>query len=437
MMGALQQVQQSNGDGSFSDPGYVEVDPTGRYGRYNEVLGKGSSKTVCVIVFSSISLLARPVLMEVNHDGSSRYRAFDEHLGMEVAWNQVQLHDFLRSPGDLERLYGEIHLLKSLRHRAVMRLHASWVDAPRRAVNFVTELFTSGTLRQYRLRHRRGIKPAALHKVSDPAVRRFIERCLAPAARRPSAVELLNDPFLQLEDDGFSYYGDGDYNASLYNYLHQPALIDDRHHGGSNGGSSSATNDDDRWGCDEDENDDDDDSKFQGIATLFDEHEDDEHVDGVDISIKGKRIEDGSIFLRLRITDKNNLGLVRNIYFPFHTDSDTALSVATEMVGELDITDHEVTHIAEMIDGQVAALLPHWRPGPGMSDDEEEEEKAGTTCRNCRSSASSGGSLDDYMSAAARRGCRCAEVHGRFEEITVQADEEQVQCESSGCSSDD
>ncbi|TVU41937.1 hypothetical protein EJB05_15497 [Eragrostis curvula] len=533
MMGALQLVQQSNGDGSFSDPGYVEVDPTGRYGRYNEVLGKGSSKTV--------------------------YRAFDEHLGMEVAWNQVQLHDFLRSPGDLERLYGEIHLLKSLRHRAVMRLHASWVDAPRRAVNFVTELFTSGTLRQYRLRHRRvsaaavkhwcrqvldglaylhargvihrdlkcdnifvngsqgqvkigdlglavvrsgrgggaaasrcvvgtpefmapevyaedyderadvysfgmcvlemvtleypysecahpvqiykkvtsGIKPAALHKVSDPAVRRFIERCLAPATRRPSAVELLNDPFLQMEDDGFSYYGDGDYNASLYNYLHQPALIDDRHHGGSNGGSSSATNDDDRWGCDEDENDDDDDSKFQGIATLFDEHEDDEHVDGVDISIKGKRMDDGSIFLRLRITDKNNLGLVRNIYFPFHTDSDTALSVATEMVGELDITDHEVTHIAEMIDGQVAALLPHWRPGPGMSDDEEEEEKAGTTCRNCRSSASSGGSLDDYMSAAARRGCRCAEVHGRFEEITVQADEEQVQCESSGCSSDD
>jgi WNK lysine deficient protein kinase len=88
---------------------------------------------------------------------------------MEVAWNKVRLHDFLRSPGELERLYGEIHLLKSLRHRAVMRLHASWVDAPRRAVNFVTELFTSGTLRQYRQRHRR---------VSGAAVRRWCRQVL-------------------------------------------------------------------------------------------------------------------------------------------------------------------------------------------------------------------------------------------------------------------
>lgn len=93
-MGALQ-VQSNGGDGGggglfAEDPGYVEVDPTGRYGRYNEILGKGSSKTV--------------------------YRAFDEQRGMEVAWNRVQVHDFLRSPGELERLYGEIHLLRSLGH---------------------------------------------------------------------------------------------------------------------------------------------------------------------------------------------------------------------------------------------------------------------------------------------------------------------------------
>jgi WNK lysine deficient protein kinase len=139
---------------------------------------------------------------------------------------------------------------------------------------------------------------------------------------------------------------------------------------------------------------------------------------------------------------------VRNIYFPFDADADTALSVATEMVAELDITDHEVTHIAEMIDGAVAALLPHWRPGPGMHDDDDydgggdgtpDASGAADRCKNCRSSASSAGSLDDYMSAAAaaRRGCRCAEMHGRFEEITFQADEEQVRFQGSGCSSDD
>jgi WNK lysine deficient protein kinase len=138
---------------------------------------------------------------------------------------------------------------------------------------------------------------------------------------------------------------------------------------------------------------------------------------------------------------KNSMpaGLVRNIYFPFDTESDTALSVATEMVAELDITDHEVTHIAEMIDGEVGALLPHWRPGFGVNDDGGSDNEAGAAddrCQNCQSSASSSGSsLDDYMSA--RRGCRCGELHGRFEEITFQADEDPVPFQSSGCSSDD
>lgn len=141
-------------------------------------------------------------------------------------------------------------------------------------------------------------------------------------------------------------------------------------------------------------------------------------------------------------------GRVRNIYFPFDADADTALSVATEMVAELDITDHEVTHIAEMIDGEVGKLLPHWRPGPGMHDDDGDDDYDGggvpgatgaaDRCKNCRSSASSAGSLDDYMSAAARRGCRCAEMHGRFEEITFQGDDEQVvRFQGSGFSSDD
>ncbi|XP_062190137.1 probable serine/threonine-protein kinase WNK3 [Phragmites australis] len=543
MMGALH-VQSNGDDGGdrfFPDLGYAEVDHSGRYGRYDEILGKGSSKTV--------------------------YRGFDEHRGMEVAWNQVQLHDFLRSPGELERLYSEIHLLKSLRHRAVMRLHASWVDAPRRAVNFVTELFTSGTLRQYRQKHRRvsaaaikhwcrqileglaylhshgiihrdlkcdnifvngsqgqvkigdlglaavrrrtsphaahcvgtpefmapevyaeaydeladvysfgmcvlemftleypysecahpvqiykkvtsGIKPAALHKVKDPAVRRFIDKCLAPASRRPTAIELLNDLFLQIEDDCFCY-GVGDYRA-MYNYLHQPDCLD-HHHAGSNGSTASngvsnggaVVKDGDRWDSEDDEG-----SMFHGIDQLFNEHED-EHIAGVYITIKGKIMGDGSIFLRLRIADKgrtgDDTGRVRNIHFPFDVEADTALSVATEMVAELDITDHEVTRIAEMIDGEVGALLPHWRPGPGMDDDDgggggnaDAPDASGASyCQNCRSSASSSGSLDDYMSAAARRGCRCAELHGRFEEITFQADGEQVQFQGSGCSSDD
>lgn len=42
--------------------------------------------------------------------------------------------------------------------------------------------------------------PAALSKVKDPQTKQFIEKCLGPVAERLPAKELLNDPFLQLED---------------------------------------------------------------------------------------------------------------------------------------------------------------------------------------------------------------------------------------------
>ncbi|BAF20976.1 probable serine/threonine-protein kinase WNK3 [Oryza sativa Japonica Group] len=566
MMGALQ--QQSNGHGHgvllLAEAGYAEVDPTGRYGRFNEILGKGSSKIV--------------------------YRGFDEWRGVEVAWNQVRLRDVVRGGGELERFYGEVHLLAALRHRGIVRLHAYWVDAPRRALNFVTELFVSGTLRQYRERHRRvsaaavrrwcaqildglaylhahsppiihrdlkcdnifvngnqgevkigdlglaafrrgggharcvgtpefmapevydesydeladvysfgmcvlemvtldypysecsnpiqiykrvisGIKPAALYRVSDPVVRQFIERCLAPAARRPAARELLDDPFLlPLEDDGF-FSGDGGdghggfgvgYYNLMYNYLHQPACIDD-HHACSNGGlsPSNSVGDNDVDAAVQ-RGDDDGDNWLRDIHMLFDEDDDDaaaadanERVGGVDITIKGRRTDDGGVYLGLRIADKNGTGRGRIICFRFDTEADTAMTVAAEMVAELDITDHEVTRIAQLIDGKVAALVPGWRPGPATDDDDDDDLVGGgddpdapggaaaACCKNCRpaaSSSSSCGSLVDFMSSAAaaeRHGCRrCAELHGRFEEITFQADDDEEEQHLQGSSSD-
>ncbi|CAN6175925.1 unnamed protein product [Urochloa humidicola] len=503
----------------FPCPEYAEVDPTGRYGRFTDVLGKGASKTV--------------------------YRAFDEYQGMEVAWNQVKLHDFLQSPEDLERLYCEIHLLKTLKHRNIMKFYTSWVDVSRRNINFITEMFTSGTLRQYRQRHRRvniwavkhwcrqilsgllylhshnppiihrdlkcdnifvngnqgevkigdlglaailrkshavhcvgtpefmapevyeeeynelvdiysfgmcvlemvtfeypysecthpvqiykkvisGTKPEALYKVKDPMVRQFVEKCLATASQRLSARELLEDPFLRVEDIALSS-DDGDYYVTT-RYVRQPSSLGHTYSNGSmmsNGFSDSIDEDtmtEDRWDTE------DDDSKCQDGIDLFNEHED-EPLGNVDITIKGRKSEDGGIFLRLRMADID--GRVRNIYFPFDIEADTALSVATEMVAELDITDHEVTRIADMIDGEVSALVPDWRPGPGI-----EEAPDTSYCHNCGSNVSSCGSLYDYMSSA-RRGCQCAELHGRFEEITFQADGEHCDLQESAGSSDD
>lgn len=78
-----------------------------------------------------------------------RYRAFDEWEGLEVAWNQVKVADLLRNSEDLERLYSEVHLLKTLKHKNIIKFYSSWVDAKHEHINFITEIFTSGTLRQY------------------------------------------------------------------------------------------------------------------------------------------------------------------------------------------------------------------------------------------------------------------------------------------------
>ncbi|XP_047315917.1 probable serine/threonine-protein kinase WNK9 isoform X2 [Impatiens glandulifera] len=474
------------------------------------------------------------------------YRAFDEYEGIEVAWNQVKLYDFLQSPEDLERLYCEIHLLKTLKHPNIMKFYTSWVDTANRNINFVTEMFTSGTLKQYRQKHKRvniravknwcrqilngllylhihdppvihrdlkcdnifingnhgevkigdlglaailrkshaahcvgtpefmapevyaeeynelvdiysfgmcilemvtfeypysecnhpvqiykkvvsGKKPDALYKVKDPEVREFVEKCLATVALRMSARELLNDPFLQSDDpeSNLSQLIVTDYSDSL---SRQPYLELDyegntfTNHSSFNGLSnefiSEAQN---GWGFSEIE---------QSGIDLFEHNEEDEHDEHsaeVDISIKGKRTEDGTIFLRLRITDEE--GHIRNIYFPFDIEMDTALSVATEMVAELDIMDQDVTKIADMIDGEIASLVPEWKSGLGI----EETPRFSNLnfCENCVSNHTSTGSFLNFLTNTPANknlqitGCLgngCAATHGRFEQITYQVD---------------
>ncbi|KAG7019083.1 putative serine/threonine-protein kinase WNK4 [Cucurbita argyrosperma subsp. argyrosperma] len=411
----------------------AEKDPTGRYVRFDEIVGRGAFKTV--------------------------YKAFDEIDGIEVAWNQVRIDGFLQSPEDLEKLYSEVLLLKSLRHENIIKFYNSWVDDKKKTVNIITELFTSGNLRQYRKKHKHvnmkaiknwarqilrgldylhshnppiihrdlkgdnifingnhgevkigdlglaiilkqptarsvigtpefmapelyeeeynelidvyafgmcmlemvtfeypysecknpaqifkkvtsGIKPASLDKVSDPQTKEFINKCLVPVQDRLSAKELLKDSFLQVENPKESTHD----LLQLPNHVpksinlpkSEPIDIDLKQHSMTTSAESNSG------------------------SPLFPDMEFQTMNKNNEFRLRGNKTDDNSVVLTLRIADSN--GRVRNIHFTFYLDSDTALSVAAEMAEQLELENHDVDFVAELIDLLITKLVPGWKP---------------------------------------------------------------------------
>ncbi|GAU28403.1 hypothetical protein TSUD_257310 [Trifolium subterraneum] len=134
-----------NPDSSDKDSeAFEETDPTGRYGRYSELLGCGAVKKV--------------------------YRAFDQEEGIEVAWNQVKLRNFCDEPAMVGRLYSEVRLLRSLSNKNIIELYSVWTDDKNNTLNFITEVCTSGNLREYRKKHRH-VSMKALKKWSRQILR--------------------------------------------------------------------------------------------------------------------------------------------------------------------------------------------------------------------------------------------------------------------------
>lgn len=128
-----------------------------------------------------------------------------------------------------------------------------------------------------------------------------MEKCLATVSSRLSARELLQDPFLQIDDYGYDlrpvdYYGEYD-GIHPNPYLRQPLYAIEYKNGSLKNGYTNDIGHQpgkdlvyDSFESERSQND------------LFTSQED--HMNDVGVIVEGERQDEDSIFLRLRISDK-------------------------------------------------------------------------------------------------------------------------------------
>ncbi|CAK83437.1 unnamed protein product (macronuclear) [Paramecium tetraurelia] len=121
-------IQNMNDDTSLSSEDdeqtskIIENDPTGRFSKYNEEIGKGAYKSV--------------------------YRGYDNESGCEVAWNVVILQ-FILHLDEIRRARQEITILKTLKHKNIINFIHSWQSRSKRQIVFITEIVNGGSLKNY------------------------------------------------------------------------------------------------------------------------------------------------------------------------------------------------------------------------------------------------------------------------------------------------
>ncbi|CAN1262847.1 Probable serine/threonine-protein kinase WNK4 [Linum perenne] len=354
------------------------------------------------------------------------YKAIDEFLGLEVAWNQVQLDQVLSGPDDLQRLYSEVQLLTTLNHPSIIRFYTSWIDSHHQTFNSITEMFTSGTLREYRSKYRRvnirAIKrwarqilqglvylhnhdPPVIHrdlkcdnifvnghlgevKIGDLGLAAVLQDC--QSAHRVLGTPEFMAPELYEEDynELVDVYSFGmcvlEMITAEYPYTEcaNPAQIYKKVSSG----------------------------KLPALYYRLTDLEAQRFV-GRCLVTASKRVSAKELLLdpflgpEKVIAQPYNIvfdglflsaGSLRNVFFPFDILNDTPLNVAMEMVKELEIDDWEPSEIAVMINQEISALLPNRKSW------EQRDYETSRTVEHSHNNDSSSSSSPSQASSAGR-----------------------------------
>lgn len=138
----------------------VEKSPKERFARFDDELGAGAIKRV--------------------------YRGYDYDTGREIAWNVVNV--FCMSDDAISKVQEEIAIIKKLKHPNIINFVSGFFNEEKKEVVIITEIFTSGSLKQYlnRIKHPRlkvikfwckeilkGLK--YLHELPNPIIHRDIK----------------------------------------------------------------------------------------------------------------------------------------------------------------------------------------------------------------------------------------------------------------------
>lgn len=82
------------------------------------------------------------------------YKGFDLKQGIDIAWSRILQDANGLADEQMTAIVGELEKGIDLDHPNIIKCYRAWHDTQGQCINFITEFFTSGNLRDFRQKHK-------------------------------------------------------------------------------------------------------------------------------------------------------------------------------------------------------------------------------------------------------------------------------------------